>query len=90
MLAEITAADAVIEVAKIKAEEEREAAEQFELEELSAKAGRKTTNKSVAGQNIEARFIQVFFYFFVHAKIYMTYSCRVSCDIMWEKERKSK
>lgn len=64
LLAEITAADAVIEVAKIKAEEEREAAEQFKLEELPAKAGRKTTSKSVAGGNYSSKMYAGLFLFF--------------------------
>ena len=46
-MAEIAAADALIEEAKIKAEEARKAAEQAKLEELAAKAGRKTTSKPV-------------------------------------------
>lgn len=47
LLAEIAAADTLIEEAKIKAEEARKAAEQAKLEELAAKAGRKTTSKPV-------------------------------------------
>ncbi|MBC3515592.1 hypothetical protein H8K20_04155 [Neobittarella massiliensis] len=45
LLAEITAADALIAEAKIKAEETRKAAEQAKLEELDAKSERKTTSK---------------------------------------------
>ena len=48
LLTEIAAADARIEEAKIKAEEARKAVEQAKLEELAAKAGRKTTSKPVS------------------------------------------
>lgn len=47
LLAEIAAADALNEETKIKEEEARKAAEQAKLEELAAKAGRKTTSKPV-------------------------------------------
>jgi len=47
LLAEIAAADALVEEAKIKAEEARKAAEQAKLEELAVKAGRKTASKPV-------------------------------------------
>lgn len=47
LLAEIAAADALVEEAKIKVEKARKAAEQAKLEELAVKAGRKTTSKQI-------------------------------------------
>lgn len=47
LLEEIAAADALVEEAKIKAEEACKAAEQAKLEELAAKAGCKKTSKPV-------------------------------------------
>ena len=47
LLTEIETADALVEEAKIKAEEARKAAEQAKLEEMAVKAGRKTTSKPI-------------------------------------------